>query len=466
MINLIGEFGALIHKQFSTNNFFSGAVMGGALLGAFHYLRSYPGKLYGWLLERFCVIVYFDSTDNVYQYIQMWLHHEVQFDRFKKHYRIISQKKHPTPSSLDDCDEQQDNNKEEDKLEFLFTPYSGHYIFKYHGKWLKIVFEREDKNGAGSQNMNFGRPLDKLTIKYLGRNTKYAKEFLDEITRLYKVRTIKDVHTYVPGPSGSYWDRHSRLISRQKESLVLKGEDIDVLIKDITTFKDKNTEQWYIEKGIPYHRGYLFYGPPGTGKSSTAYILASHFHMDIYFLNVSKTLTDNDFLSLVTNVDSHSFLVIEDVDCLFNKDRESKDDKRVSFNTVLNALDGFCSKHGNVVIMTTNHLERLDNALIRYGRIDLKIMFDYFDHKQLERMFLKFFPNETASAKLFAKSLKTNKYSGAQIQEYLMRHRHDVQTALTQASQIDTILGETKDEWQKSKSIKKNRTKKRSTRKR
>jgi chaperone BCS1 len=27
-------------------------------------------------------------------------------------------------------------------------------------------------------------------------------------------------------------------------------------------------EDWYVQAGIPHHRGYLLYGPPGTGKSA------------------------------------------------------------------------------------------------------------------------------------------------------------------------------------------------------
>ena len=468
MLNLFSELGSVIHKQFSTNNFFSGAVMGGAMIGAFHYLRGYPHKFYTWILERFCVIILFDSTDDVYAYIQMWLHHEVKFDRFKKHYRVISRRKQ-SHNSDDDLDfGNPAYEKEEDELEFLFTPYTGTYIFKYHHKWLKIDFERQDKSGAGDHSSNYSKPLDKLTIKYLGRNTIYAKEFLEEITRLYKLRTVKDVHTIIPGSSsgGQYWEQHSKLIDRPKESLILKDSDIDMIINDLNVFRDKQTERWYIEMGIPYHRGYLFYGPPGTGKSSTAYILASHFHMDIHFLNISKTINDNDFLSLVSTVSNRSFLVIEDVDCLFTKQRETKDNKSISFNTVLNALDGFCAKHGNIVIITTNHPEKLDKALLRPGRIDLKVHFDYFNQDQMERLFLKFFPTETGLAKNFAKSLESNKYSGAQIQEFLMRHRNDAQAALTDTADIDTILGEIKNEQQESKSIEKISTKKRATGKR
>jgi chaperone BCS1 len=38
------------------------------------------------------------------------------------------------------------------------------------------------------------------------------------------------------------------------------------LLEDIEHFN--NSEEWYLERGIPYKKSFLFYGPPGTGKTS------------------------------------------------------------------------------------------------------------------------------------------------------------------------------------------------------
>jgi len=46
------------------------------------------------------------------------------------------------------------------------------------------------------------------------------------------------------------------------------------------------------------------------------------------------------------------------------------------FQTLLEILDGYNYLNGAMIIMTTNHPEMLDNALIRYGRIDHKFYFD------------------------------------------------------------------------------------------
>jgi ATP-dependent 26S proteasome regulatory subunit len=49
----------------------------------------------------------------------------------------------------------------------------------------------------------------------------------------------------------------------------------------------------------------------------------------------------------------------------------------VTLSGLLNAIDGTCSPEGHVLIMTTNHPEKLDSALIRSGRISVKIAFSH-----------------------------------------------------------------------------------------
>lgn len=46
---------------------------------------------------------------------------------------------------------------------------------------------------------------------------------------------------------------------------------------------------------------------------------------------------------------------------------------KVSLSTLLNLIDGVASKQGRLLIMTTNHTKRLDEALIRPGRVDKKV---------------------------------------------------------------------------------------------
>lgn len=67
----------------------------------------------------------------------------------------------------------------------------------------------------------------------------------------------------------------------------------------------------------------------------------------------------------------------------------------VTFSGFLNALDGVASGEERIIFMTTNHLERLDPALIRPGRVDLLELVDDAHPSQVRRLFTRFYQGET-----------------------------------------------------------------------
>jgi len=175
----------------------------------------------------------------------------------------------------------------------------------------------------------------------------------------------------------------------------------DKLVGDISDFLDPATRRWYSKRGIPYQRGYLLYGPPGTGKSSLSLSIAGKFDLDIYILNLSS-INDNDLKALFASLPRHCVVLLEDVDAASSKRSADTDTNpgqngsrpssktdggKVSLSTLLNVLDGVGSPEGRVLIMTTNHIERLDQALIRPGRADEKFEFQLADEKTMVQLF-------------------------------------------------------------------------------
>jgi ATP-dependent 26S proteasome regulatory subunit len=79
-------------------------------------------------------------------------------------------------------------------------------------------------------------------------------------------------------------------------------------------------------------------------------------------------------MDLFSKVPPRSIILMEDIDCVMPK-RGDAINRNVSLTAVLNVLDGICSSHGCVVIMTTNHKENLDPAVLRNGRVDVDIEF-------------------------------------------------------------------------------------------
>jgi len=92
--------------------------------------------------------------------------------------------------------------------------------------------------------------------------------------------------------------------------------------------------------------------------------------------------------------------------------------------------------------MTTNYPERLDPALIRPGRIDLKERIGSATHSQISRLFLKFFPESTQNkANQFASNALSlsSTISAAQVQAHLLLFSEDIEGAIDKASTIPTL---------------------------
>lgn len=67
----------------------------------------------------------------------------------------------------------------------------------------------------------------------------------------------------------------------------------------------------------------------------------------------------------------------------------------VTFSGLLNALDGVASSTSQrILFLTTNHLEKLDPALIRAGRVDLKELIDDATPYQASELFTRFYQDE------------------------------------------------------------------------
>ena len=71
----------------------------------------------------------------------------------------------------------------------------------------------------------------------------------------------------------------------------------------------------------------------------------------------------------------------------------------LSFSGFLNALDGIRSQEGQILFMTTNHIEKLDPALLRPGRCDVQVKIDNASEKQIIEIFRRFFPASLTDGK-------------------------------------------------------------------
>ena len=210
---------------------------------------------------------------------------------------------------------------------------------------------------------------------------------------------------------------------RPIESVILASNSAEQVISDIKTFTQ--SENWYQEHGVPYRRGYLFHGLPGTGKTSFMLAVAGELKMDICVMSLSGQCDDLQLYSAMASTPKNSIIIIEDVDAIFvnriSVNVHTKG-KKVSFSGLLNAIDGVRTQEGKIIFMSTNHIEKMDPALLRPGRSDVLVKLDYASEDQIMKLFKRFFP-ETTNEMMgeFVKIVPQKKISMAKLQGHFLR---------------------------------------------
>ncbi len=300
----------------------------------------------------------------------------------------------------------------------VFSPAPGVHWLWYGRRIIRLERGRE-KLTLGNSDAIAGF-YESFTLQTFGKSRVSLEGLIKAAVKLRADRGSDMVSVHVQDGYGG-WDELSRLPVRPLESVVLCDGVSEQTIEDMERFL--SSEQWYTSLGIPYRRGYLFHGPPGTGKSSFCVALASRLGFGLSIVTLSdKKLTDVLLAKMLSHTRRRSLLLLEDIDCLFNQDRSSKDAAEgVTLSGLLNTLDGAQAQTGRLLVMTTNYPESLDPALMRPGRADVRIDFKLASLDQIEGMFLRFFPeSHLGEAEIFSKSIGDGKKSAAEIQALLM----------------------------------------------
>lgn len=184
---------------------------------------------------------------------------------------------------------------------------------------------------------------------------------------------------------------------RYMDTVFMNPETKNEISNSIKSFV--NRKDWYEENFVPYHYGILLYGPPGTGKSTLIRAIISEYsesvekQVNIQYLRSIREI--NEIRQETYELElSPKIIIVEDIDASVLKrrtDAENKNEKqlsadgdmpirrydeKISLSDVLNTMDGVSNLENVIYIFTTNHIEHLDPALVRPGRIDKLIKVD------------------------------------------------------------------------------------------
>lgn len=112
------------------------------------------------------------------------------------------------------------------------------------------------------------------------------------------------------------------------------------------------------------------------------------------------------------------------------------------YNVIVFTLLALLCFAGVLLILQFSVYCRLDPALIRPGRVDMKVAIGYATSYQVEQMYLRFYPEQSvARARLFAERVtgQDKPVSMAQLQGYFMFNKNEPEDSLNNISQIWTL---------------------------
>lgn len=335
------------------------------------------GKQY--LMRKYTTSFSISRKDSAYAYslIVKWLIDE----------KIITVERHCKIGSFVD-----DNTGELS----ISVPPDGSYYGKYKSVFVCITFSSIDQTEYG-----YSRKKDSDSLIQIYALNDKTNSVVSKIKCILEFQYGKDLLKIDEERTGRYVLKSKRDI----DSIVMDPDIKNLLIKHLNWWRD--SKQLYSKHGITYKTGILLEGPPGTGKTSLAQAIASY--LDFTLLSISAGSLGGFQHCIKRNM----VILIEDIDrevvraAYRNKDRSldntvtSNDDFPSNYtendfkesdlanalNTailgpLMNTLDGVASPEGIVFILSTNHPERLDPALIRSGRIDLRLFMDYFNSER------------------------------------------------------------------------------------
>lgn len=195
--------------------------------------------------------------------------------------------------------------------------------------------------------------------------------------------------------------KEMREIFKPLETLYLPEKDCEELRNAIGMFRDE--KDVLLSLGLPNKFGLFIFGPPGTGKTSTIYAVASELGKPVYYIHLRHDITCREFQMMLDHVYKETIgggvIVFEEVDVMTTAIHKTDaisviqpetiscasvtDDVPLNLSYFLNVLDGALTMDGSVIICTSNHRERIDEAFMRVGRFDMILHMDKAVHSQI-----------------------------------------------------------------------------------
>jgi len=333
----------------------------------------------------------------------------------------------------------------------------------YNGREIKFELSIGKVNIDGEDHSRQNDTIT-LSLQTNNPNDKFLEnEFIPWCMECYTQHLkTKNYQSAVYQNMDSEWKEISKQPAELRDTIILKGNDKQFLMDEVTHFI--NNKQWYYDHGFPYSLGVLLHGEPGCGKTSLIRLISHITKRNTHYLRLSQIRDEKQFNTLLEKLSRETtILVLEDIDCvdwvrersdkeeIFNVVQEhhpiqptpvqitigdnkndgtsltAKNDK-INLEILLSILDGMRTTPGQITFITTNHSDKLDKALVRDGRIDIKMELKLCDRDMINRLGKQFYKKPFT----LSKENTPEKHSPAHVMNIFRRYRNNMQTAINE----------------------------------
>ena len=299
-----------------------------------------------------------------------------------------------------------------------------------------IVIERERPNIFSTYMITCEKKDFEKLDSFISISIKFYLKFYDD-----DIKQEDKVKLFMSTDDG-YFQTLGLREKREIDTIYLPSKQKKAIIDDLNYFLDSKTIKKYKQLGITHKRTYLFEGVPGSGKSSFIMGLASYFGYNIAIVTFTPKMTDNCLIRLLRILEDKEekkiFIIFEDMDCIF-KERKANDESRnsITFSGILNALDGITTRDNMICFITTNYKQHLDSALIRPGRVDYIMKFDYVCKEQVLKIFTVFTECSEKANAFYEELTRFNiNISVSLLQQYLLKYINQPSEAITNLDKL------------------------------
>ncbi|KAM0426419.1 hypothetical protein ACHAPT_008466 [Fusarium lateritium] len=363
-------------------------AIAGTVPTAWRFLQRIWREVYGYIRRFFLASVTIPGGDPLNRSVVRWI-----MDHRSRHYRSFTGR---TDIGRSNGDRAAALKKTRHSIQ-----YSPHWNTRWiwYGRGFLLITRRIDDFAASLSDPSYdGIGGEDITVSSFGWSAEPIKTFIETCREYSDRQTQFFVIIYSRDRYGLAWKPKARKPIRHLDTVHFDGGIKQDLLVDIRNYLDPKTQKRYRSRSMPYRRGYLFYGPPGTGKSSLSVAIAGEFGLDLYEVKIPSVATDADLEQMFQEIPPRCVVLLEDIDAVWvdrsSNEKNGQDGNHApncTLSGLLNVLDGVGSQEGRIVIMTTNRPDQLDSALVRPGRVDMKVLLGNISKKSAEEMFIRMF---------------------------------------------------------------------------